>query len=188
MSDANIPGDIPGDLPGDIPGAGGGPGGVPPGAAQPGAGQQQPSEEEVRQYLAKLRQTDVTEIIAQAFSMVASGAEVKLGRRDGRLLIDIAAAIADAVEPHLDDRLTDQMQQALAQLREGQVDAEDQLAQLREEGRLPDDEENDLPREGAAPAPDAGDTAEGEAPSQQPRQRPSGSEGGATDRLWVPGR
>lgn len=184
MSQANIPGDIPG----DIPGTGGGPGGPAPGGG-PGA-QQQPSEEEVRQYLAKLRQTDVTEIIAQAFSMVASGAEVKLGRRDGRLLIDTAAAIADVVEPHLDERLTDQMQQALAQLREGQVDAEDQLSQLREEGRLPEDEDNDLPRPGAGPADgsaDAGDGAEG-SPPQQPRQRPSQRGGDATDRLWVPGR
>lgn len=180
MSNANIPGDIPGDIPGA--------GNVPPGAAQAG-GQRQPSEEEVRQYLAQLRQTDVTEIVAQAFSMVASGAEVKLGRRDGRLLIDAAAAIADVVEPHLDEQLTDQMQQAIAQLRQGQVDAEGQLEKLRDEGRLPDDEENDLPREGGdtAASTDAGSGEEQTRP-QQPKQQRPGGRGNASDRLWVPGR
>lgn len=157
---------------------------MPPGAAQVG-GQQQPSEEEIRQYLAQLRQTDVTEIIAQTFSMLAQSAEVKLGRRDGRLLIDTVAAVTDAVEPHLDDRLTDQMRQALSQLREGQVDAEEQLQQLRDEGRLPGDEENDLPREGESAEPsDAGTQAE--EPATPPQQgRPGGK---TSDRLWVPGR
>lgn len=186
MSDANIPGDIPG----AGTGAGTGPGGVPPGAAQVG-GQQQPSEEEIRQYLAQLRQTDVTEIIAQTFSMLAQSAEVKLGRRDGRLLIDTVAAVTEAVEPHLDDRLTDQMREALSQLQEGQVDAEEQLQQLRDEGRLPDDEENDLPREGQAPAEPTDAGAEGEQPPTPPRQgRPSTQQGGggSSDRLWVPGR
>lgn len=179
MSDPNIPGDIPG------VGAG-------PGAAQLGGQQQQqPSEEEIRQYLAQLRQTDVTEIIAQTFSMLAQSAEVKLGRRDGRLLIDTVAAVTDVVEPHLDDRLTDQMRQALSQLQEGQVDAEEQLQELRDEGRLPGDEENDLPREGEAPTEPSDTGEDAEQPSTPPRQgRPPTQQGGgqASDRLWVPGR
>lgn len=167
MSDADIPGDL-------------------PGAGQPGAGRQ-PSEEEVRQYLAQLRQADVTEIVAQAFSMLASGAEVKLGRRDARLLIDAAVAVAEVTGPRLDERLSEQMDEALAQLQQGQVDAEEQLRKLRDEGRLPDDEEGDLPREGR---PSPADTAEGEdreepaPPTQQERQRG----GSPTDRLWIPGR
>ncbi|HEX2028255.1 MAG TPA: hypothetical protein VHF25_09685 [Nitriliruptorales bacterium] len=54
----------------------------------------QPTEEELRAYLAQLRQADANDIVSQVFSMVASAAEVKLGRRDGRLLIDVAAAVA----------------------------------------------------------------------------------------------
>lgn len=176
MSDPNVPGDIPGAA-----------GGAPRGAAQAG-GQQQLSEDEMREYLAQLRQGDVTEILAQAFSMLASAAEVKLGRRDARLLIDTVAAIADAVEPHLDERLTDQMRQAVSQLREAQVDAEGQLQRLREEGRLPREEDNDLPREGRAAAAegDEGSAEEGTPPSGQQRGPQQG--GTASDRLWIPGR
>ena len=174
MSDANIPQ--------DLPGAGAQPG---PGA-QPGQGRQ-PTEEEVREYLAQLRQTDVTEIVAQAFSMLASGAEVKLGRRDGRLLIDAAAAVAEVAGPKLDERLAEQMEQALSQLREGQIDAEEQLKELRDEGKLPEDEEGDLPREGRASAPEP--PSDAQAPGQQPpQQAPQQGGGSPSDRLWVPGR
>lgn len=170
MSDANIPA--------GAQGPAGGPGG-------------QPSEQEIRAYLAQLRQTDVNEIVAQAFSMLASGAEVKMGRRDARLLIDAAAAVADATGERLDERLTEQMDEALAQLRTGQVDAEGQLDQLREEGRLPDEEDNDLPaagrKEAAAGEGDGGgEPAPGRSEGAVGTQRPSGSN--AADRLWVPGR
>ncbi len=136
-------------------------------AADPG----QLSAEELRAYLAQLRRADVAEVIAQAFSILASGAEVKLGRRDGRLLIDAASALAEAVGPQLDRQLADQLNQAITQLRVGQVDAEKQLAQLRAEGKLPEQEQGDLPETAAA----------SERPAEE--ERPA-----AASRLWLPGR
>ncbi|MDP8961580.1 MAG: hypothetical protein M3N32_08205 [Actinomycetota bacterium] len=149
----------------------------------PGAQEGKPSEDEVRAYLAQLRQAGVADIVAQAFSLLASGAEVKLGRRDARLLIDLAAAVADVGGPHLEERLRQQMQQALNQLRVGQVDAESQLAKLRAEGKLPPEEADDLP-EGAAAASagQASQTARQETPRSS--ERPSS----AASRLWIPGR
>lgn len=149
----------------------------------PGAQEGKPSEEEVRAYLAQLRQAGVADIVAQAFSLLASGAEVKLGRRDARLLIDLAAAVADVGGPHLEERLRQQMQQALNQLRVGQVDAESQLAKLRAEGKVPPEEAGDLPEGQAA--------ASGEQASQSARQEtPQSSErpSSAASRLWIPGR
>ncbi|MGH3441535.1 MAG: hypothetical protein ACRDUY_05720 [Nitriliruptorales bacterium] len=144
-----------------------------------GAGQgRQPTEEEVRAYLAQLRQTDPAEVVAQAFSVLASAAEVKLGRRDARLLIDAAAAVAESVGERLDGSIRGQMDQAVGQLRMAQVDAEKQLAQMRAEGRLPADEAGDLSSEPgerpAAETPSAGETEEQGSP--------------AADRLWIPGR
>lgn len=138
----------------------------------------QPTEEEVRAYLAQLRQADANDIVAQVFSMVASAAEVKLGRRDGRLLIDVAAAVAGAAGEQVDARLRKQMDDALSQLRLGQVDAERQLSQLRSEGKLPQDESGDLPADRVAASQDAGQ----EEPAEQ-AQRSS-----ASSRLWIPGR
>lgn len=151
------------------------------------AGGQQPTEEEVRAYLAQLRQTDVAEIVAQSFSMLASGAEVKLGRRDARLLIDTAAALAERARGSLDDRLVEQMDEAVGQLRTAQVDAEAQLKQLRDEGKLPEGEAGDLPGEGAGAAGAAGsEGAPRETPPPPPPQQPQ--RGSGASRLWIPGR
>ncbi|HEX2028254.1 MAG TPA: hypothetical protein VHF25_09680 [Nitriliruptorales bacterium] len=78
----------------------------------------------------------------------------------------------------MDDRLREQMDQALSQLRVGQVDAERQLSQLRSEGKLPQEETGDLPADRVAASQGAGM----EEPAEQP-QRSS-----ATSRLWIPGR
>ncbi len=149
----------------------------------PGPQERKPSEEEVRAYLAQLRQAGVADIVAQAFSLLASGAEVKLGRRDARLLIDLAAAVADVGGPHVEERLRQQMQQALNQLRVGQVDAESQLAKLRSEGKLPPEEAGDLPEDAAA-------ASGGQASQAPPQERPEPSERppSAASRLWIPGR
>lgn len=84
----------------------------------------QPSEEQIRAYLSQLREADATEIVAQAFSLLASGAEVKLGRRDARVLIDAAAALSDAVGEDIDGGVTEQMSNAVGKLRMAQVEAE----------------------------------------------------------------
>lgn len=148
----------------------------------PPTGGEQPNEEELRAYLGQLRQADVGEVVAQTFSMIASAAEVKLGRRDARLLIDAAAAIADAVGEEVDQRLTEQMTSVISQLRVAQVDAEKQLAQMRAEGQLPEEEEGDLP-------PSAGEPAGAESqPAEQTSPPPQQQGSSAASRLWVPGR
>ncbi len=145
--------------------------------AVPG-GEREPTEEEMRALAGQLRHADVAEIVAQAFSMLAQGAQFKLGRRDGRMLIDLAATVAETAGDRVDPRLRQQMDQALSQLQMAQVDAEKQLDQLRAEGKLPEDEEGDLPAEGGPAQPQQ--AAE---PQDEPEQGPS-----AASRLWVPGR
>jgi hypothetical protein len=162
--------------------------------AVPGAGGQQPSEEQIRAYLAQLRQAAPDELVAQAFSVLASGAEVKLGRRDARLLIDAAAALAEAVDERVEADLEKQMTTALNQLRVAQVDAEKQLAKLRDEGRLPPEEEGELPADAgetevpedvAAAAEEARQAAQqGDQPGPADQDRSSD----AASRLWIPGR
>lgn len=163
-----------------------------PGADPTGGqgGQQELSEEQIRAYLSQLRQADVSEIVAQAFSMLAQGAEVKLGRQDARTLIDAVTAITEQVGDTVDERLKDQMEQVVNQLRMAQIDAEKQLAQMREEGRLPDEETGEVPADASPPD-------EGEAAGQSPPQDPSGQQRGAgqpgqgsdaSSRLWIPGR
>jgi hypothetical protein len=156
-----------------------------PGPAGPG--EQELSEEQIRAYLAQLRQADVSEIIAQAFSMLAQGAEVKLGRGDARLLIDAVSSLTDTVGDGVDERLRSQMDQVVNQLRMAQVDAEKQLAQLREEGRLPAEEAGDVPADAGAATGDADSSPEGQAaPSQEPSERSSTPS--ESSRLWIPGR
>ena len=138
-------------------------------------GEREPTEEELRAYLAQLRVADVNEVIAQAFSMLAAAAEVKLGRRDARLLVDATAALRETTAGQVDPRLTQQMDQALQQLRLGQVDAEAQLTKLRADGHLEGDEPGDLP--GVPSEPGAAAPAPAPAP-----------EAPAASRLWVPGR
>ena len=74
-------------------------------------------------------------------------AQVKLGRRDARLLIDVTAAAHEHARPYLPGELTRQVDQVLGQLRLGQVGAESHAS------RQGQPEENDLDR---TPAPPTG--------------------------------
>lgn len=154
------------------------PGPDPTAGGQPG--QQELSEEQIRQYLGQLRQADVSEIVAQAFSMLAQGAEVKLGRQDARTLIDAVNALTEAIGDAVDERLKGQMEQVTDQLRMAQVDAEKQLAQMREEGRLPEEEAGEVPADATPGEPGS------DAPPQQPGQQP-GRGSDPSSRLWIPG-
>jgi hypothetical protein len=70
--------------------------------------------------------------------------QVKLGRRDARLLIGVPAAAHEHARSYLPGELTRQIGQVLGQLRLGQVSAEGHPSQQGQP------EENDL---GQAPAP-----------------------------------
>ena len=153
-------------------------------------GQQQPSEEEIRAYLSQLREAPVDQVLAEVANALLNAAQVKVGRRDGRLLIDALGAMNDAVRGHAAEELTTQLDQALQQLRMAQVEGEQQVAQAAAKGQAePGDlSEDPAGQEGAAePAPEGEDAGEQQQPPQQPTQQPSQG-GSAASRLWVPGR
>jgi hypothetical protein len=151
-----------------------------PAAGQPGTGEQ-PSEEEIRAYLSQLRAAPVDQVIAEVASAILNAAQVKLGRQDGRVLIDVLGAVTEQVRGRLPDELTGQLEDALSQLRMAQVEAEQQVSQAAAQGQH---ESGDLATEDgeAAEGADA-DAPAGQAPSQRPT---SGSD--PSSRLWVPGR
>lgn len=178
------------------------PGGDPTGGAgmgfDPYAGGQ-PSEEQVQQMLAQMRVLPVDQHLAQVFQLLLEGAQVKIGRNDGRLLLDATGALTEYVKPYANADLVGQVEEALAQLRMAQVQAEGQLQRAAvEEGHV---EANDLPTPPRAPGqPASAPTAEpGEAnesgesdpsaatppPAQAPQPPPPSRP--AASRLWTPG-
>ncbi len=157
---------------------------VPPTAGMPG--DDGPSEEEVRQYLAQMRGAPADQVLVEVVQGLLNAAQVKLGRNDARLLLDATAALNDAVRGQVDDQLTSQVDQALSQLRLAQVEAEREVAQSGQA------EPNDVGATGEAPAApaDPGAAQPGgaaapppQAPPQQPQQQPS-----QTSKLWIPGQ
>ncbi|MEX1177609.1 MAG: hypothetical protein WEB09_04025 [Nitriliruptor sp.] len=152
----------------------------------PGTGTgEEPSEEEVRAYLSQLRGAPAEQVVAEVISALLNAAQVKLGRRDGRMLLDLSAGIVDGARQHLPTELLQQVDDVLAQLRVAQVDAEREVAQAAEQGHA---EPNDLGSgggQGGAPAAAAaGDNPDPSTPSSPPREDPPS----AGSRLWVPGR
>lgn len=128
----------------------------------------QPSEEELRAYLEQLRDADVAQVVVQAYQVLGTGAEVKLGRPDARALIDAMSALVGAVDGHVDAKLAGQMADGVRQLQMAQVQAEQGGGAEQPTGeQAPDDR--------------AGEPAE-------PGQPTAGEEQRLTDRLWVPGR
>jgi hypothetical protein len=126
----------------------------------------QPTPEEMQAYVNQLRGADAAGVVAEAYNMLASVAQVKLGRPDARMLIDTLAAIVEAAADRLPGELVGQMRNGVGQLQVAQVEAEKQEQEPAE-----DDAGGDQPP-GQEPA--AG-------PSQDAQQR-------MTDRLWIPGR
>lgn len=165
---------------------------MPPGMGQ----QQQPSEEEMRAALGQMRAAPAVQIVAEVQSALLNAAQVKLGRNDGRLLLDLAGMINDHTRGLVDEQLTQQVDQAMQQLRVAQVEGEQEVIAAAQEGHS---EANDLSRRppepgaprDAAPAVsdedgDGGAAAPTDGAGQQ--QPPAGNGGQAASRLWVPGR
>jgi hypothetical protein len=128
------------------------------------------SQEELQAYLEQLREADAADIVVQAYTMLGTGAEVKLGRPDARVLIDAMAGIVQAAGARLGE-LGQRMQAGVAQLQMAQVEAEGRTAAAQPAGEQ---------RAGAQPEPQA------QQPSPGPTEQPSGPS--MTDRLWIPGR
>jgi hypothetical protein len=127
-----------------------------------------PTEEEMRAYLDSLRAAQPVEVIVQAFGLLATAANVKVGQSDARVMIDGMAALLDATADHVPEQIAGQMRETVRQLQLAQVQAEQDAA-------------------GGQPAAGASDTAEavGGREDQPPPQQ---QQPDAASRLWIPGR
>jgi hypothetical protein len=113
------------------------------GTAEPdgGTGQERAeSAEDAREYVRRLRSLPVDQVIGEVMFSLLNAAQVKLGRRDARLLIDVSSVAHEHARPYLPGELSRQIDQVLGQLRMGQVSAEGHVSQQREP------EQNDLDR------------------------------------------
>ena len=111
--------------------------------AEPGSGaedERAQSAEDFREQMRRMRSLRVEQIIGDVVYSLLNAAQVKLGRRDARLLIDLSTVAHEHARPYLSDDLTKQVDQVLGQLRLGQVSAEGEAT------RRGEPEENDLDR------------------------------------------
>ena len=138
----------------------------------------QPSPEEMRAYLAQLREADAAGLVAEAFNLLATGAQVKLGRPDARVLIDALAAMVDASGSAMAPQLSEQMRQGVAQLQLAQVEAEREMAAAEQA----DADGEEAAETGAEPGAEPVDSAGASGPGGP------GANQRMTDRLWIPGR
>ena len=97
------------------------------------------------EYARRLRSLAVDQIVGDVLFSLLNAAQVKLGRRDARLLIDVTAVAHEHARPYLPSDLTERIDQVLGQLRLGQVSAEGHAS------RQGKPEENDLDRMPAPP-------------------------------------
>ena len=117
--------------------------------AQPDGGSERErrlSADDVREQVRRMRVLPVEQVIAEAVFSLLNAAQIKLGRRDARLLIDVSALVHEHVRRYLPDELIRQIDQALGQLRLGQVTAEGHTS------RPEQPEENDLAQVPAPPS------------------------------------
>ncbi|MDV6012490.1 hypothetical protein [Haloechinothrix sp. LS1_15] len=124
------------------------------------------SEEQIKEYKERLRAAPAEQVVTEMLGTVLHAAEVKLGRRDARLLIDLSSVMLEHVRDYVSADLATQVDRALGQLRLGQVNAERSAT----DGQV---EDNDLDRVPTAPTQGSGQ-----------QQEPSP----ARSKLWVPGQ
>ena len=121
-----------------------------PAGPDDGTGRDQaPSADDAREYVQRMRSLPVDQVIGEVLFSLLNAAQVKLGRRDARLLIDVSTVAHEHARPYLPGELSRQIDQVLGQLRMGQVSAEGHASQQEEP------EENDLDRLPAPPSPHA---------------------------------
>lgn len=135
-----------------------------------------PTEEELRAYLDTLRDAQPVEVVVQAFGILATASEVKLGLADARILIDGMVGLLDATASRLPDTITKRMRDTISQLQMAQVQAERQPSPAASAEAPTQDRAAGQPA-GQAP----GGAAQQDGPTQQRQESP-------TSRLWIPGR
>lgn len=151
----------------------------------------QPTEEELRDYLEQLREADAAQVLVQAYQLLGTGAEVKLGRPDARVLIDAMGGLAEAASRALPAELVGQLREGVRQLQLAQVQAESKAGP----GGQPDAGPEATPPAGqprasdpAPPAPPGGQPGQPGQPGRAGARPGQPQEQKATDRLWIPGR
>ncbi len=95
--------------------------------AEPGSGaghERTGSANDARERVQQLRSLPVEQLVADVVLSLLNAAQIKLGRRDARLLIDLGTVVHEHARPYLSGELTTQIDQLLGQLRLGQVSAE----------------------------------------------------------------
>jgi len=110
------------------------------------------SAEDAREYVRRMRSLPVDQVIGEVLFSLLNAAQVKLGRRDARLLIDVSTVAHEHARPYLPGELNRQIDQVLGQLRMGQVSAEGHASQQGEPDQQGGPEENDLDRLPAPPS------------------------------------
>lgn len=141
---------------------------------------EQPTEEEMKAYLEQLRDADPAEIVAQAYTMLGTGAEVKLGRPDARVLIDAMGALAEVTQGTLGDDLVTRMRNGVVQLQTAQVQAEREAGDAGQQAEV---------SQAAGPETPPGPAGQGQASAPPKKQwNPGDEDESMTDRLWIPGR
>lgn len=156
--------------------------GVSEATSQPSGEQSQVTEEQAREYARQVRSAPVDQVLAEVLSGLLNAAQMKLGRRDARLLIDTSSVVLEHVRPYATQQLTKQVDDALNQLRMGQVQAEKSVAAQQE------DEQNDLAEMPTAPS---GAAQSGTATAAKPAAAPNQSAQqprSPKSKLWIPGR
>lgn len=111
------------------------------------------------QMMKQLRDAPMSEIIVQGISMIAQGVEIKIGRPDARILIDLLDGLVKTSGELMGD-MKDKVEDKVSQLKAAQVQAE---AKIAEQG-------------GEPAAQSAGQPA---APKAEKKE---------TDKLWIPGK
>jgi hypothetical protein len=132
-----------------------------------------PTDEEVREYVDKLRAAPAQQILAEMLYTALNAAQVKLGRKDARLFIDFTALMHQRLGDYLPDDIITPVEKAIGQLRMAQVQAEREVA-------AGEPEANDLDR---MPTGIVARDDEEEAPPPASSQPPP-----AGSKLWVPGQ
>jgi hypothetical protein len=112
-------------------------GGAQPETSQPG--------EDPAEYVRRIRSLPVDQVIGDVLFSLLQAAQVKVGRRDARLLIDVTAVAHEHARGYLPGDLAKQIDQVLGQLRMAQVSAEGKASPPGQP------EENDLDRSPSPP-------------------------------------
>jgi hypothetical protein len=143
-----------------------------------------PSEAEMQQMFAQMRESPVEQVLVEVVNALLQAIQVKLGRPDARLLIDVVAAVSEGIRDRAEPRLVEQVSGAVSQLRMAQVEAEGAAAggQAGAVPTAPPAGPSAGPGGAVPPRPQPGPAG---GPRPAPGQVPGQTQGA---RLWVPGR